>query len=216
MKYKEICRTRASLTALLFVLLGYMVKFYPEQLVGFDKNIQMALRGSLPAMVSRFWTTVTLLGNVSVLLGLTLVLALFFYIKQWKAEALFLIGSFAAVGGVSTALKYLYQRPRPSLDWLMDTSGYSFPSWHTAGTFMIAGFICIVIQQRMENGFLKKLAQVVLVLLAILVALSRIYIGVHYPTDIIGGWLLSVTLLHLVYPIYDRIRFKWRFRREQK
>lgn len=216
MKHKEVCRARASFTALLFVILGYMVKFYPEQLVPLDSSIQSAMRGNLPELATRFWTMITLLGNVPVLLVLTLLVALFFYWKSWKAEALFLMGSLAAVGGVSTALKYLYQRPRPSLEWLLETIGPSFPSWHTAGTLVVAGFIAIVMQQRMEKGIVKKISQLVLILLAILVALSRIYIGVHYPTDIIGGWLLALTLLHVMYPIYDRIRFQWRFQRGQK
>ncbi len=42
------------------------------------------------------------------------------------------------MGVASTALKYVYQRPRPSIEWLIDTIGYSFPSWHTASTMMIA------------------------------------------------------------------------------
>ncbi|MFX4002060.1 phosphatase PAP2 family protein, partial [Streptococcus suis] len=53
-------------------------------------------------------------------------------------------------------------------------------------------------------------------LLAVLVAVSRIYIGVHYPTYIIGCWLLAVTLLQMIYPFYDQKRFEWRFQSNQK
>ncbi len=78
--------------------------------------------------------------------------AFFYFYKKWKIEAYFLLASFAAMGVASTALKYVYQRPRPSIQWLIDTIGYSFPSWHTASTMMIAGAIVIVLQQRMKKG----------------------------------------------------------------
>lgn len=68
-------------------------------------------------------------------------------------RSVFLLASFAAMGVASTALKYVYQRPRPSIQWLIDTIGYSFPSWHTASTMMIAGAIVIVLQQRMKRDW---------------------------------------------------------------
>ncbi len=119
------------------------------------------------------------------------------------------------MGVASTALKYVYQRPRPSIEWLIDTIGYSFPSWHTASTMMIAGAVVIIVHQRMKKGIARLVLQAVLILLAVLVAVSRIYIGVHYPTDIIGGWLLAVTLLQMMYPFYDQKRFEWRFQSKQ-
>ncbi|MGT2800611.1 phosphatase PAP2 family protein [Streptococcus marmotae] len=216
MKNKSLYFRNASFTALLFVILGYGVKFYPQQLVGFDRSIQTALRGDFPALATRFWTTVTLLGNVTVLLPISLLLAFFCYKKKWKVESYFVLASFAVMGVLSTALKYVYQRPRPSIEWLIDTIGYSFPSWHAASTLMIAGVLVILIQQRLKQPILKRLAQGGLILLASLVGISRIYVGVHYPTDIIGGWLVAVTLLQILFPFYDQLRFIWRFQGRQK
>ncbi|CQR25755.1 membrane-associated phospholipid phosphatase [Streptococcus varani] len=206
----------ASYAALFFVMLGYVVKFYPDYLVGFDRTIQMAIRGNLPQMGTSFWTTVTKLGNVVSIFGFVFVLAVFFYWKRWKAESYFLVGSLILMAGVSSALKFLYQRPRPTIEWLIDTVGYSYPSWHTASTMLVAGVLVIVLNQRCQNKWLKYLGQALLVIIAILVALSRVYIGVHFPTDIIGGWLLALALLFGLYPTYDRYRFTWRFQSKQK
>lgn len=138
MKNKQIHLRNASFFALAFVTLGYVVKFYPSTLAGFDSTVQSAIRGNLPSGASQFWTSITVLGNTVIILAITMILAaIFYYYKKWKIEAYFLLASFAAMGVASTALKYVYQRPRPSIEWLIDTIGYSFPSWHTASTMMI-------------------------------------------------------------------------------
>lgn len=216
MKNKQTHYRNASFLALFFVILGYVVKFYPEYLTKFDSGLQTAMRGALPSLATTFWSHITIIGEVipiAVIIGL---LAFFFYWKQWKAEAFFIVGSLILMVGASTALKFLYQRPRPTIDWLVHTTGYSFPSWHTASTMLIAGVLVIIVYQRVQSTFVRFLLQGSLLLLAILVALSRIYVGVHYPTDIIGGWLLALFLLELLYPIYDHFRFTWRFQNKQK
>lgn len=156
MKNKQIHLRNASFFALAFVILGYVVKFYPSTLAGFDSTIQSAIRGNLPSGASQFWTSITVLGNTVIILAITLILvAIFYYYKKWKIEAYFLLASFAAMGVASTALKYVYQRPRPSIEWLIDTIGYSFPSWHTASTMMIAGAVVIIVHQRMKKGIAR-------------------------------------------------------------
>ncbi|HFR3771321.1 TPA: phosphatase PAP2 family protein [Streptococcus suis] len=217
MKNKQTHLRNASFLALAFVILGYTVKFYPEVVAGFDTALQTLVRGNLPSTASQFWTSITVLGNTVIILTISLLLAAFFYFyKKWKMEASLILASFAVMGVASTALKYVYQRPRPSIEWLIDTIGYSYPSWHTASTMMIAGAVVIIIQQRMKKGALKLLLQAGLLILAALVAISRIYIGVHFPTDIIGGWLLAGFLLSVLYPFYDQKRFEWRFQSKQK
>ena len=206
----------ASYAALAFVILGYVVKFYPAYLTGFDTAIQTAIRGDLPAIASQFWTSITVLGNVIPLFSLVFILAVFFYWKSWKAEACLLVGSLFLMMGASTALKFLYQRPRPTIEWVISTIGYSFPSWHTAATMLVAAVLAIVLYQRCQSKFWRYFGQILVIALAILVAISRIYIGVHFPTDIIGGWLLALTLLLGLYPTYDRYRFTWRFQSKQK
>ena len=205
-----------STAALAFVILGYIVKFYPSYLTGFDTTIQTALRGDLPDSASQFWTSITVLGDVVPLFSLVFVLVAFFMWKKWKAEAYFLVGSLVLMMGASTALKFLYQRPRPTIEWVISTVGYSFPSWHTAATMLVAGVLTIILSQRCQHKGLRYMGQGLLIGTAVLVALSRIYIGVHFPTDIVAGWLLALALLWRLYPTYDRYRFTWRFQSKQK
>lgn len=216
MKQKQIYLQRASFAALFFVLLGYVVKFYPSQLSELDTSIQTAIRGQLPELATRFWTSVTVLGNALPLFAFAIALSLVFYLKSWKAEAALLLGSLVLLGVVSTALKYLYQRPRPSIEWLIQTVGYSFPSWHAASTLLVAGVLTIILQQRLNRALRARALQVLLIALALIIGVSRIYVGVHYPTDILGGWLLALCILEVAYPFYDQLRFTWRFQSKQK
>ena len=81
---------------------------------------------------------------------------------------------------------------------------------------MILGAIAIVLAQRLEKKESKIIVYAITGLLIFLVGLSRIYVGVHYPTDVLSGFILAFGLLNAVYPTYDRIRFEWRFQSKKK
>ena len=216
MKHKHTHYTYASFALLLFVALGYMVKFYPEALTGFDSNIQTWVRGGLPAGLTRFFKTITMLGNTPVQAIIAIVAVILLYLRQYKAEAIFVGASGLLASILIVSLKYIYQRQRPSITHLVHASGYSFPSGHSLGTFMILGAIAIVLAQRLAKKESKIVVYAITGLLIFLVGLSRIYVGVHYPTDVLAGFTLAFALLNAIYPTYDRIRFEWRFQSKQK
>ena len=210
MKHKHTHYTYASFALLLFVALGYMVKFYPEALTGVDSNIQTWVRGGLPAGLTRFFKTITILGNTPVQAIIAIVAVIWLYLRQYKAEAIFVGASGLLASILIVSLKYIYQRQRPSITHLVHASGYSL------GTFMILGAIAIVLAQRLEKKESKIVVYAITGLLIFLVGLSRIYVGVHYPTDVLAGFTLAFGLLNAIYPTYDRIRFEWRFQSKQK
>jgi len=216
MKHTHTHYIYASFALLLFVALGYLVKFYPEVLTGFDSNIQTWVRGGLPAGLTRFFKTITMLGNTPVQAIIAIVAVIWLYLRQYKAEAIFVGASGLLASILIVSLKYIYQRQRPSITHLVHASGYSFPSGHSLGTFMILGAIAIVLAQRLEKKESKIVVYAITGLLIFLVGLSRIYVGVHYLTDVLAGFTLAFGLLNAIYPTYDRIRFEWRFQSKQK
>lgn len=218
MKFKQKHFTRGTFALLLFVIIGYSVTFYPEQLSILDIDFQTWLRGDLPKIQTSLYQAVTILGNGSLIIASTAILASFFYYqKRWKAEGLFLMGNLIVLGLSSTLLKLAYHRSRPVLDYLIDRpTGYSFPSWHAAATLTVALSLTIILSQRLGKNWKTRFFQLILLLLAIFVGLSRIYLGVHYPTDVIAGWFLSLALTSILFPIYDQKRFEWRFTMKQR
>ncbi|MFS9130414.1 phosphatase PAP2 family protein [Streptococcus australis] len=216
MKNKQSHFLKGSFALLLFMILGYVVKFYPENLVGIDQPIQSAIRGDLPAYLTAFFTRVTVLMNTPIVASWVGVIVLFFVWKKWYTEALLLTGSLVTTGLLVVILKHIYLRSRPALQHLVQEGGYSFPSGHSLAATLVFGSLIIVVGQRMTSQVGKVLAQIALFLCMVTIVVSRVYVGVHYPTDVTGSMLLGFGLLQMVFPYYDRLRFEWRFKSKQK
>ncbi|MDY4761362.1 phosphatase PAP2 family protein [Streptococcus thoraltensis] len=217
MKNKQTYLFRASIALVLFMILGYTVKFYPENLTVFDESIQTTVRGSLPSSATSFFSTVTVLGNtLTFVFVLVFVVALLYFVKKWKTEGIFLGGTGVTAGLLIVSVKYLYGRQRPSIEHLVSAAGFSFPSGHSMGSMMIYGFMLIIAHQRIKSKGLRVLVETLIVLLIALIGLSRIYVGVHYPTDVLGGFILGFACLNLIFPFYDQKRFEARFQGKQK
>ena len=218
MKNKRFYHLQASFAVLIFVILGYMVKFYPDALIPFDQTIQTAVRGQLSAVTTAFFSHLTLLGNTSsqMVLIVACVLLLASPWVRWYAESLYLLANGLLGGFLIVLLKNIYQRPRPSISHLVEASGYSFPSGHSLGSMVILGTLAIILWQRFGNTIWGKCLVLCLGAVIFLVGLSRIYVGVHYPSDVLAGFILGYAILCAGFPTYDLVRFKWRFQSKQK
>lgn len=112
-------------------------------------------------------------------------------------------------------LKNVYQRPRPTIQHLVEEGGFSFPSGHALASTLVVGALVIIVSQRVKNRHLRHLLQVLLMVFILTIMTSRVYLGVHYPTDVLGSLFLGLGMLHIEFPYYDKLRFQWRFRRKQ-
>ena len=97
---------------------------------------------------------------------------------------------------VYQGMKYIFQRPRPDIALrLIEESEYSFPSGHSMNCLVSYGILAYLLLRYCENRKLAKLLSIGLGLIIILIGLSRVYVGVHFPTDVIGGWSLGIAVL---------------------
>ncbi|MFD6287722.1 phosphatase PAP2 family protein [Streptomyces sp. NPDC060205] len=113
--------------------------------------------------------------------------------------------------GIGQSLRYgvmsLVARPRPPLtDWQTHASGWSFPSGHTTTAALTAGLLIIAVRMRAPRGGTPLVVAVGV--WGALVGLTRVYLGVHWFTDVVGGWLFALGWLGVCLCVVARVRFR--------
>lgn len=149
---------------------------------------------------------VTALGGVTFLTLLTVVATLALLIHgKWK-RALVFAGTVMAANISSEVLKHIYDRPRPAL---VPHGSYvyssSFPSGHStlaAATFLTLATIIASLEPHRST---KALTYVVAIVLTVMIGFSRVYLGVHWPSDVLGGWSLGAAWALLAWIILNRV-----------
>lgn len=193
---------QAFIAIILFFSLGLVIKYWPDTVISFDQTIQESVRGQLPNLSTRFFKLITVIGNTVSQIAIAIMSVTFCYLKKWYPQARFIAVNAIISGICILSLKLIFQRVRPTLTHLVFAGGYSFPSGHSMGTFMIFGSIIILLQYYMPKSIWKLLCQGNLGLLIFLIGLSRIYLGVHFPTDVLAGFILAYGILNLTAYIF--------------
>ena len=216
MKDKQTYFTKGSFALLLFVIIGYMVKFYPEMLVDFDQPIQTAIRGDLPEFLTLLFRAITHLIDIPIIITWVLIVAFIFYRKQWKMESFLMLENLTLAGVLIVTFKNSYQRPRPEILHLVEEKGFSFPSGHSLAVTLMVGSLIVIFSQRIKNQLWKRIVQILLGFYLLSVLVSRVYLGVHYPSDVLASLCVGLGVLFIEFPFYDKLRFQWRFKGKQK
>ena len=135
---------------------------------------------------------ITHLGGAIFLITLSLILLLI--IKNKKIGILIWLNLGISVL-LNQALKFIIQRPRPTEFRIINENGYSFPSGHSMVSAAFYGFLIYLIYKNVKNKYLKWSLITLLSLVILTIGISRIYLGVHYTSDVIAGFLISVSYL---------------------
>lgn len=138
-----------------------------------------------------FFKGVTFLSSVLFMVVVSILLLL---VKKIKYRKLMLINIILDVI-LNTCLKYIFRRERPRDIMMVIENGFSFPSGHTMLATIFYGFIIYLIYKSDKSRKFKYVSIILLSLLILLIGISRIYLGVHYTTDVLGGYLISISYL---------------------
>ena len=156
---------------------------------------------------------ITALGGVTVTTLMTLVAAGFLVLSGKRHAALFVVVSIAGAALLSSGIKLGFERPRPDLvPHGVEVYTASFPSGHATGaaaTYLTLGALLARFQSRRRlKVYLLSLA----VLLTVLIGLSRLYLGVHWPSDVLAGWTLGASWALLCWLVAgsSSVAAKWR------
>ena len=143
---------------------------------------------------------ITQFGSAIVLIILSVLLLVI--IKNKKIGTSIILNLFL-VGVLNQLLKHIVQRPRPTEFRIIDERGYSFPSGHSMASVAFYGFLIYLIYKKVENKKLKIFSIIILTILIALIGSSRIYLGVHYTSDVLAGLFISISYLLIYTSIID-------------
>ena len=175
----------------------------------FDRAALLWIHAHSPEWLEGPMRLVTALGYYQVVVPLLAVFVLVFYLKGWRLSATLLLVSTAGGSLLTAVLKAVFGRARPELfDSGYTASFYSFPSGHAAVAVGFYGALTLILAYRL-SGLARWTVVACGVLLVLLIGFSRLYLGVHYPTDVLAGFLaapLWVIFVGVVYVVWLSIR----------
>jgi undecaprenyl-diphosphatase len=195
-----------SLVSLLaFSVMAVLVR--RNTIVSFDINIISYVQGLEAPWLTTIMKFFTFIGNTIPVIFLTLAsLFLLYKVLNHRAELILFI---AVIGGANIlflSLKKFFQRARPDLHRLAEATNYSFPSGHATMAFALYGVLTYLLWRHINTFFKRTIHIIVSSIVILSIGISRIYLGVHYPSDILAGYFISAFWLMLAIGFFQRYR----------
>ena len=177
------------------------VKGIKREMNSFDNWVYEFLNSFNSEALTIIMVIITNLAHAITFIGITVLILIFVKNKIIKK---YVVVNLIAVVAINQALKYIIGRPRPEVTRLVSAHGYSFPSGHSMTVFAYYGFLIYLIYKHVKNIKVKIGLIILLVCIILFVGVSRIYLGVHYATDVIGGFLISAVLVTGAILLYNK------------
>jgi undecaprenyl-diphosphatase len=185
---------------LLFSVIAYFIS--SREVLAFDTVVRQSIYGIRNDALTVILKAFTYMGNWQTV---TLICCALLFIRRLR----FSFGFPAALTAVictliQDTLKLMFQRIRPDVSLhLIEQGGYSFPSGHSFTNFVFFGMIIFLCRRKLKNKTAANWITVLLGCLVFLIGFSRIYLGVHFPTDVLGGWALGLSLIMILTSALD-------------
>ena len=195
-KVKEFIVKNLKWIILFLCLVGFLAiaeDVFNKEIMNGDiigyKLISTFLISDFATPIAKF---ITNFGGAIFLAVLTIIL--FILIKN-KKIGVSIFSNLVIITALNQLLKNILQRPRPTEYRIIEETGYSFPSGHSMISMAFYGYLVYLIYKYVKNKYVKWTSMVLLSLLICSIGISRIYLGVHYTSDVLGGFLISISYL---------------------
>lgn len=182
----------------IYIVWAILVSINSEFIQQFDKTIISIVCNNNPANVA-FAKTFTNLGNTSTITIETIILFIILLLFKQFPYAWFTAGTMIAANGYNWIIKHAIQRHRPTAHHLVYADGYSFPSGHSVGSAALFGILIVLTILLVKSKFWKTLLIIIWALFPIVIGYTRIFVHVHYPSDVFGGWIEGIAFVLLGY-----------------
>ena len=171
-----------------------------------DSDLLLVIYRGSEAESLELWKLLSALGSLWSLVPLVALAVVFLYRRGRKEQALWLAAGFALTNALDQTLKWLIARRRPPVPFLTAVSGASFPSGHAAESLFVFYYLWIVFQgspfwrkRDPLSQIARELVSIVLAGLPALIGYSRVWLGVHWPSDVLAGWAVGFFALEIAF-----------------
>lgn len=180
-----------------------VVMLLTNNVTGLDNSIYNIIISSKSDAMTTFMTIITMMCNTEFIIVATLLLVLL--IKNKKMGGM-IASNVVLCSVINTIIKHIFLRPRPVGIKLIEQGGYSFPSGHSMMAVAFYGLLIYIIWNTKWRNVWKIFTTTLLVILILLIGISRIYVGVHFASDVIAGLSISLSyLIIFIELIYKRV-----------
>ena len=196
----------SAVATLAFFGLAGAMETHSLSLIGFDAAIRMGLHSFSSPPLTLLAEKGTWLGSLGVI-GLFSVLAFVVMVHSGdRRGAVILTVTMIGALVLENGLKFSFQRVRPTPFFGSEPLTYSFPSGHALFSLCFYGAIAITAARLVQPAAIKILIWLAMTLLVSAIGITRIYLGVHYPSDVLGGYLVAIAWVAVVMAAEQRAR----------
>ena len=180
-----------------------------QKIVQFDQIVISFIQGFESSTLTAIMKFFTYIGSFPSVLVISILAALFLYFVLNHRTELLLFGA-VVIGTpiINQILKQFFHRARPDLHRLIEIGGYSFPSGHAMNAFAVYGILAFLLWRHIPTRLSRTILIIISSIFILMIGTSRIYLGVHYPSDIIGGYFASGFWLAISIWFFQRYKKK--------
>lgn len=179
----------AALLLALFLLLGIMLP--QPYIAAFDASVGEALRSLYSEPLHRIAAGFDALGSTVGFAAVTLLLMLILAMARRFGDAVLILAATGGAWGLNTIAKSVFARPRPEITALFEADGFSYPSGNATIGMALGAMAALIAVAGIRSTAARCAVFAAAALFILGIGISRVYGGVHYPSDIVGGYLLG-------------------------
>ncbi|WP_336785398.1 phosphatase PAP2 family protein [Paenibacillus sp. MMO-177] len=192
-------------TILILFVFGWIAQLVSRhQIAAFDNKITDAVRSVRSDAMTAVMKGFTQLGSEYLVILIVIAFSLLFAFIGYRRELIFYLGVIVGSALLNLLLKTIFHRTRPDINRIIEASGFSFPSGHSMSAFTLYGITIYFLWKHLKYRWMRVAAILVGVVIIAMIGISRIYLGVHYPSDVVGGYLVSAAWLTISIGLYER------------
>lgn len=187
-----------------FIILMLLIKFNSSVATMIDAVLQSLFTGQRIESVGWFHALMTLLSFLAspkMDLLWVIIIAVVLWLKHYQIPALWALGTIIGGDILGEIFKHIVKRARPAQHLAAD-NGYSFPSGHTLGIFLVAAILLLIVVPLIKKHSTRTICQLLIVFVVFFLAVSRVYLYAHWPFDTISAMLLAYAWLQVAEWLY--------------